>query len=591
MYVLGSLCPTQNHYPERTDTEMGENVMADAEVEDAEAADGLILPLMQIGNEMAFSPEETVYLLTKYLAGRCDGARQQDGVGFNKLHADFGHRLAEIPFEYWSPRQLWSARKMLQTYKNTQIAQWWELVPEIPEPQTRREVEYREWKQKQDPAFVPQPTFRRLVLTELDGQDVVELQHNFDPVLVEKIKLIPQRRWIADRKAWIVPVQYDTLEAIAKFACEFGYEIDPAVEAKITAVMDAYAERVELSHARDGDYSIKLPDGLELYPFQRIGVQYAEKAGNVLIADQMGLGKTVQGLLALDVTESFPAIIVCPATIKVHWSREAKKWIPGRKIAILSGRKPVNLRDQDGRCRFDMIVVNYDILSGWKDALIEINPKALIVDECHKVKNPNSGRSMAVEAIIDAVPSVKRIFLSGTPVVNRPMEFWTLIKLLGYSKEMGGVAEYRRRYDNDYRDRLEELNTRARSYFMIRRLKADVLPELPDKQRITVPIDIDNRREYVTAEQDIAGYFAKKALQTEEYEDQLVKYEWKAAKMVKKGEMTEEEGKKFVQTRMKEAFSAEFGRAYAIASRNEELLRWEALKQLAVKGKMAWAKA
>ena len=553
-------------------------------------SDEIALPILQIGNEQSFTPEENIYLLVRYLAGRCDGARQQDGTGYNKLHAEFGAKLAELPFEAWSDRQLWAARKMLQTYSRTQLADWWTYVPEIPEPpkdSTRRDLNYEAWKRKQDPTWQPPQQFRRLVMTTVDGKEVIELQQSYDPNLISRIKDIPQRRYIADRKVWIVPIHLDTLEAISNFATEFGYEIAPDVERHIDTLIEGYANRVELSHSSDGEYDIALPDGLALYPFQKTGVQYAVETKNCLIADQMGLGKTVQGLLTVSITDSFPVIVVVPASGKGHWAREAEKWIPGLNVAILTGRQPVSLLDAENKCRFDMLIVNYDILDGWKDALVELQPKAIIADECHKVKNQKSTRSKAVWHIIERVPDMRRIFMSGTPVVNRPMEFWTMIRMLGYSDQFGGMGQYKWRYDNEYRGRLEELNTRARSYFMIRRLKRDVLKELPEKQRITEPVEIDNKKEYAEAERDIAGYFAQKAVEDEEYEKRKLGFFHDAFAQG----LPADEIEKFVKEQMDQAYSADYNRAYAIASRAQELLRWEGLKQLAVKGKMAAVEA
>jgi len=552
----------------------------------AEAEELPILPILQVGTEQAFTGEECVYVLTRYLAGNCDGAHRPDGVGFNRVQTAFGHQMAEQPFRYWTPRQTWAMYRVLQTYKNTQLAPWWDLVPEIPEPvnpNAQREAEYAEWRRKKEPTYEPPKQFRKMVTTTINGQSFIELQQNYDPGLIERIKMLPQRRYLKERQCWVVPIHLDALEAVTSFAMEYGYEIEPEVEAAITETMDAFAARIELSHASDGEYQIALPPGLELYPFQKIGVQYAEQVGNVLIADQMGLGKTVQGLMTVAVTHSFPTIVLCPASLKHNWFRETQKWIPGKRVAILNGGQSQPLTRVNGDPMFDVVIINYDILGKWMEELTLLKPKALIADECHAVKSPKAQRTKNVKVLIDACPGMRRIFLSGTPVVNRPMEFWTLISLLGYSKEMGGLIDYKRRYENAWQSRLHELNTRARTYFMIRRLKVDVLKELPDKQRTMVPIDIDNRKEYDAAVNDIAGYFATKKIQGDEYD--AVKMSL-MAQAISQG-MLGDEGMKWVNEQMRTQFGADYSKFYLIAAQNEELLRWEALKQLAVEGKMA----
>ena len=545
-----------------------------------------LLPLLQIGAEQAFTPEEAVAVMCRYLAGRCDGARLPDGQGFNKIHSAFGIQMSQTPVQFWTDRQAWAVYRMLSVYKNTQLKGMWELIPPIPEPvnpNAEREEAYRQWRQKKEPTWTPQPTFRKMVITTVSGKPYIELQQNYDPALIERIKMLPQRKYNQEQKCWVVPIHLDSLEAVTSFAMEYGYEIDPAVEAAITQTMEQFEARIELSHASDGDYHVALPDGLELYPFQKIGVQYAESVGNVLIADQMGLGKTVQGLMTLAVTESYPTIVLCPASLKHNWFRETQKWLPGKRVAILNGGQSQSLLRRDGTSMFDVVIINYDILGKWLDELIAIGPKALIADECHAVKSPKALRTKNVKALIDAVPLMRRIFLSGTPVVNRPMEFWTLIVLLGYGKEFGGLMEYKRRYENAWQSRLQELNTRARTYFMIRRLKVDVLKELPDKQRTMVPIDITNRKEYDEAVANIAGYFAQKKIEGEEY------HSVKASLLVQaiSQGMMGDEGMKWVNAEMNKQFGADYNRAFLIAAQNEELLRWEALKQLAVEGKMA----
>ena len=132
----------------------------------------------------------------------------------------------------------------------------------------------------------------------------------------------------------------------------------------------------------------------------------------VMIADQMGLGKTVQALALLAATEAFPALIVCPASLKMNWQREAQTWIPGRSVQILSGTKPT-------RVDADVLIMNYDILDGWADAIDGL--RALILDESHYIKNGATIRTKAAIRLSDRLdPRAIRLCLTGTPVVNVP---------------------------------------------------------------------------------------------------------------------------------------------------------------------------
>lgn len=571
------------------------------------------LPIAQIGNEQAFNPDEVVYLAVKYLAGNCDGAAKRDDIGFNRMHAPLGHKLAETDFRQWSDRQLWAARKMLETYKNTQLAFVWPLMPPLPpEPpknpyEAARDKEYVEWKRRREPNWQPPAKFRRLALVENNGAQYVKLEQNYDEHLIHQIKNLPQRRFVEDKageKYWVVPVHLDTLEAVTTFAIENGYDVPPEVEETICSAIDTYSRRLALSHAADGDFHIDLPPGLELYPFQRIGVQFATEVGNTLIGDEMGLGKTVQGLCTVRVTERYPVVVICPASLKQNWKREARKWLPGKTVGVLDGKVVAPLKWFDGSPALDVVIVNYDILGKWLPHLIDLlggkleyqikadgsnghqikcsdGMGTLIVDECHKAKNPKAQRTKNLETLMTACGGVQSLFLSGTPVMNRPMEFWTLISLLGYGKQFGGYMEFKRRYADAYIPDLEEMNTRARM-FMIRRQKKQVLTELPDKQYSIVPIEITNPEEYEQAERDVAAYFAKKKADEAVAVADTIELQIQAMQQGLMGD----DGMAWVEQQLRVQHKEIFDARYSIAKNNEQLLRWEALKQMAVKGKM-----
>lgn len=572
------------------------------------------LPVAQVGNEQAFSADEVVELAVRFLAGNCDGAARRDDVGFNRLHAKLGHTLAEIPLNKWTERQFWAARKMLETYKNTQLAFLWPMMPPLPpEPpkdpyRVARDSEYAAYKRRENPNWQPPKPFRRLALYESRGAQHVAIHCNYDPQLNEVIKRLPQRRFVDESdkpgggKFWVVPINLDTIEPITDFAVEHGFDIPFTVEITMTEALETFTRRMTLSHAADGDFDIDLPPGLELYPFQKVGVQFAVEARNALVADEMGLGKTVQALAYLNKTQQFPAVVVVPASLKPNWRREAKKWLPGKSVAVLDGKIVAPLRWANGSPAFDVVIVNYDVLGKWKNNLIDYlggqivlderehqrphdgGEGTLILDECHRVKNPSAQRTKNIESIVLACQRTSRVFLSGTPVVNRPNEFWTLASLLGYGKQLGGYKAYHERYCGPYvlpRD-LEELNTRARM-FMVRRLKRQVLTELPEKQYSVVPLEIDNRAAYDKAEADVAAYFARKKTEAESFVEETSEALMAALQMGLFGD----EAQRFVESRVNEAKRRAYGQHYSVAANNEQLLRWEALKQLAVAGKMS----
>ncbi|MHB1865609.1 MAG: DEAD/DEAH box helicase [Candidatus Saccharimonadales bacterium] len=255
------------------------------------------------------------------------------------------------------------------------------------------------------------------------------------------------------------------------------------------------------------------PEGLEYLPFQKSGIQFGVDHPNVLIADDMGLGKTVQ---AIGIYNADPSIrnvlIVCPASLTLNWKREFEKWglrKPVVKIAT-SSHVPRSA---------NVIVFNYDIAQKIRPQIDEMEWDLFISDESHMLKNGKAIRTLTilggkkVETIENPNPRMKprkrvtrfspitarrRAFLTGTPILNRPVELWTLIHALDPDGLGSDWVEYVQRYCQGHKTKfgwdvsgssnLEELQERLRSTFMIRRLKEDVLTELPGKRRVVLEI-------------------------------------------------------------------------------------------------------
>lgn len=227
--------------------------------------------------------------------------------------------------------------------------------------------------------------------------------------------------------------------------------------------------------------------------------------GGVLIADEMGLGKTVQALAILEATEAYPALIVSPASLRLNWQREARRWLPERSVEIIGGTKATH-----GPRWADITVVNYDVLHAWVDALPEL--AAAILDESHYIKNGATARARAAIRLSDLMaPGAVRLCLSGTPIVNAPGEVVTQLRFLHRISDFGGVGAFRRRYGSG--ENLDELNRRLRASCMVRRRKADVLTELPPKRWATVTVegDASTMRRYRHAEADVVTHLADEA--------------------------------------------------------------------------------
>lgn len=291
-----------------------------------------------------------------------------------------------------------------------------------------------------------------------------------------------------------------------------------------------YIETIELSkadHARPVTRTRAgepLELGGTLEPFQHAGVRYVLQRRRSFLADEQGLGKTVQTLAALEVDDAFPAVVVCPAGMKLTWEREANTWLPDRTVAVLQGRGGGQWKagragtDDDGEtspAEADIVVLNYEIVGDHHDQLVSRAPRAAVFDESHYCKAPTAKRTKNALRLARAVPEDGlRLALTGTPVLNRPSELTAQLRLVGRLEEFGSGAELARRFRGpESHDRLH-WHLRARGY--VRRLKVDVLPQLPAKRRTEVPLQLSNQEEYRLAEQDVVAWLRTQPLDLSE---------------------------------------------------------------------------
>jgi SWI/SNF-related matrix-associated actin-dependent regulator of chromatin subfamily A-like protein 1 len=259
---------------------------------------------------------------------------------------------------------------------------------------------------------------------------------------------------------------------------------------------------VELSAATEAplDDLVAPTLGGELKPFQRAGVRYLLRQRRAFLADEQGLGKTIEALATLEADGAYPAIVVCPASLKLNWLRELSLWLPHRSAQALSGT-----RGGPAVAQADVTVVNYDIVAARLSTLSAIAPRALVLDESHYCKNAAAKRTQAVQQLSTAVPREGLVLaLTGTPVMNRPPELISQLRILGRLADFGSGAQFGKRFRGA--DAHLRLHWHLRARCFARRLKADVLPQLPAKTRAVVPIELDNEPEYRLAEKDLIAW-------------------------------------------------------------------------------------
>ena len=219
---------------------------------------------------------------------------------------------------------------------------------------------------------------------------------------------------------------------------------------------------------------------MNLYPHQTKAIEWLGQRPKAILALDMGLGKTCVSALDLVV----PALVVCPASLKLNWQRELNMWRPELSVQVIKSPKDVPNNS-------DVTVINYDILQ--KVDLPRAN--TLIVDEAHYIKNWKAKRTKVLTHLIKATANVS--LLTGTPVVNRPIELWTLLYSIGATKL--GYFEFGMRYcagwktpwdtyDFSGSSRQAEL-VKILEPFMLRMTKVECI-DLPPKTYRIIELDL-----------------------------------------------------------------------------------------------------
>jgi len=265
-------------------------------------------------------------------------------------------------------------------------------------------------------------------------------------------------------------------------------------------------EKIQESMAISSDVEIKAPEGLDYYPYQKAGIEFLSKKQSALIADEMGLGKTIQAIGLMNSIELPKVLIVVPASVKINWGIECKTWlVQDRNIKTIENGKdefPVNP---------DIVIINYDLLTKFKDKILTRTWSYVIFDECHYLKNPKTARSKVALKI----KADRKVALTGTPIPNKPIELQPIAGYLSPSV-FGNFFSYAYKFCSahqinigrktvwnfDGASNLKELQKRLRSTIMLRRKKKDVLTDLPDKVRQVIVLGRDHYGQELEKEYD-----------------------------------------------------------------------------------------
>ena len=240
------------------------------------------------------------------------------------------------------------------------------------------------------------------------------------------------------------------------------------------------------------------PVGYDLMPHQ-IRMLEAVRQGHrtFLLADEPGLGKTAQSVLAASVAGAYPMLAVVPNVVKINWAREVQRWTPRRRVTVIHGD------GVDVDAFADVFVVNYTVLDRHLSWLSSFGFRSMVVDEAHFIKNLTSQRSQHVlalgERIRENTPGGDPLLLAltGTPLINDVEDFNAIWRFLGWVKNGRPGPELMRRLEESGltpadRGFYPQARTSVIEMGIVRRRKVDVAKDLPDKRIADIPVELDD---------------------------------------------------------------------------------------------------
>lgn len=368
----------------------------------------------------------------------------------------------------------------------------------------------------------------------------------YNPRLVECIKRIPSARYHAERRMWSVAVVDKRYLALMA---------DWAVRRRLCPAVCWLSDKEDVA-----DYEIPPMPSLEVphkmliepYGYQKEGIAYALQHKRCIMGDEPGLGKTAQAIGTVCASGAFPALVVCPASLKLNWQREFKKFGGVNAIILDDSNRHVwqnylSMKNMKGEPMAQVVITNYESLKKFFVVRVKEHKrftlkavefdarkdlfKTIIIDESHKCKASNTQQSKFVQGL--AVGKEYVLELTGTPVVNNNTDLIQQLTIMDRMEDFGGYRRFMERYCGGAKmsSRSKELNYYLNKYCFFRRQKKDVLTQLPDKTRDYLVTEIDNRKEYQAAEHDVISYLRK----YRDADDEKIARAIRGAVMVKMG--------------------------------------------------------
>lgn len=316
-------------------------------------------------------------------------------------------------------------------------------------------------------------------------------------VVLDAIKSIPSRSYDANDRSWSIALSdVKTCQKVFNSLTEVDVSVEPIPDNVLKLLSDVSFTK----HVVPSDISLIMDPALvqQLFPFQKLGVAFGiERGGRILLADEMGLGKSVQALtLARYYKAEWPLLIICPSSVKTAWKVQINKFLPViQKIFMVDkGSDPL----PTARTSNTVAIMSYDQMVLKRKDLEQASYSVIIFDESHLLKDGKAKRTQVAQSL--AKRATRVILLSGTPALSRPAELFSQVRLVN-DRLFPNFQQFAIRYCDGKQGRFcfeakgctnsDELAAILSKRVMIRRLKSQVLSDLPDKRREVVYLSGD----------------------------------------------------------------------------------------------------
>jgi SWI/SNF-related matrix-associated actin-dependent regulator 1 of chromatin subfamily A len=352
-----------------------------------------------------------------------------------------------------------------------------------------------------------------------------EVSFAYKPWLINAIKQIPGARFrtSGDKKYWFVPEHSGP--ALLNWAKNFS---NISVKNKTIEVGELPALP---------ELTMNIPLKMNVFNYQKNVVAYGMEKKRIINGDDMGLGKTAQSIATIIGLKAKCTLVICPATLKENWKREYRMWT-GEEAIILTNRTKNTWHQyyKVGMCRF--FICNYESLKKYfvneiekhydknGDPMplrlnhIKFNETidlfdSIIIDELHRTKDGSRQLSKFCMGLTKGKEII--LGLTGTPVVNKPKDLISQLHIINRLSDLGGYKAFVDRYCQGFNEasNLKELNYMLHKTCFFRRLKKEVLSDLPDKLRSIFKVEITNQQEYDKAENNLIAYLRENLKKTD----------------------------------------------------------------------------